>query len=261
MGLNGEDKKNKIVRLIYKKGRVTTQELSSIFKVSTETIRRYLETLEKEAKIKRVHGGAVKITSYSSEDTINERYLKNEKEKVKIAKMAASLINDGDRIIIDEGTTTFQIINYLVGKKDLTILTSSFPLAMEIMNLLSIEQFSGQLVFLGGIVQVDNKRTIGSNALEMLDKYFVDKAFISCEGVSMQYGITAYDSLKAELTKGYLLHAKENIVLADYSKVGIRNYYKIDEIFKVNRIISNKEIPTDWEYKLNRWNVTWTKAE
>lgn len=261
MGLNCEDKKNRILRLIYERGKVTTQELSTIFKVSTETVRRYLEALEKEAKIKRIHGGAVKINSYSSENTINERCLKNEREKVKVAKKAASYINDGDKIILDEGSTTFQIINFLEGKRDLTIITASFPLAVEVMNSLDREQLTGQLIFLGGIVQVDNKRTVGANALEMLDKYYVDKAFISCEGVSLQHGITAYDSFKSELTKAYITHSKESIVLADFSKVGIRNYYKIDEMFRVNMFISNKDVPTDWKCKLNTWNVKWAKAE
>lgn len=255
--MNGSclENKNKVLEVIYEKGRVSTLELSALLNVSTETIRRYLESLEKEAKIKRVHGGAVKLNSYNSEENINERYLKNEKEKIKIGKIAATYINDGDKVIIDEGSTTLQMIDYLEGRKNLTIITSSFPVAIGVMNLINREKLTGELIFLGGAVQSDNKRTVGANASEMLDNYYVDKAFISCEGITIDYGITAFDPLKSELTRKYIKNSKEKIVLVDYSKVGIRNYYKIDELFKVDKVITNKNMPSDWKKILDKYNV------
>lgn len=255
-----ESKKEKILNVIYEKGKVTTKELSVLLEISTESVRRYLESLEGEAKIKRVHGGAVKLNFYSNEEDINQRYLKNEREKIAIAKKASMYINDGDKIIIDEGSTTLQLVRFLEGKKNLTIITSSFPVANGVMNLLNKGDICGELIFLGGTVQSSNRRTVGANTIEILSKYYVDKAFISCEGVSIDYGITAYDSLKAETTKMYLKSAKEKIVLADYSKVALRNYYKIDEVYKVDMIITDEDAPIEWKGILKKWNVKWINA-
>lgn len=261
MGLYMDQKKSKILKIIALETRISTKELSKRLNLSMETVRRYLDALEKESKIKRVHGGAERLDSYTSEENISVRITQREREKRKIAKLAADLIEDGDKIIIDEGSTTLQLVNFLEGKKDLLIITSSFPVATAIMNLLNSNKITGELIFLGGIVQSDNKRIVGSSCIEMLDRYFVDKAFISCEGVSLEAGITAFNELKANVTRKYIDQSKETIVLADYSKVGIRNYYKIDELINANRIITNKDVPIEWKERLEFWNIKWDKAE
>ena len=261
MGLYMDQKKSKILKIIALETRISTKELSKRLNLSMETVRRYLDALEKESKIKRVHGGAERLDSYTSEENISVRITQREREKRKIAKLAADLIEDGDKIIIDEGSTTLQLVNFLEGKKDLLIITSSFPVAIAIMNLLNSNKITGELIFLGGIVQSDNKRIVGPSCIEMLDRYFVDKAFISCEGVSLEAGITAFNELKANVTRKYIDQSKETIVLADYSKVGIRNYYKIDELINANRIITNKDVPIEWKERLEFWNIKWDKAE
>ena len=261
MGLYMDQKKSKILKIIALETRISTKELSKRLNLSMETVRRFLDALEKESKIKRVHGGAERLDSYTSEENISVRITQREREKRKIAKLAADLIEDGDKIIIDEGSTTLQLVNFLEGKKDLLIITSSFPVATAIMNLLNSNKITGELIFLGGIVQSDNKRIVGSSCIEMLDRYFVDKAFISCEGVSLEAGITAFNELKANVTRKYIDQSKETIVLADYSKVGIRNYYKIDELINANRIITNKDVPIEWKERLEFWNIKWDKAE
>lgn len=260
MGLYKEQKKAKILKLIYTNKTISTKELSNNLKLSSESVRRYLETLEKESKIKRIHGGATVLDFYTSEENLGDRLSKNEKEKRKIAKKASELINNGETIIIDEGTTTLQLVNYLHNKSDITIITSSFPVAIAIMNLINNKKLNGKLIFLGGLVQCDNKRTVGEDCIEAIDRYLADKAFISCEGVSAENGITAYNQLKGEVTRKFIKQSKESILLTDYSKVGIRNYYKIDELMKLDKIICNKENPYEWKEKLEVWNVDWITA-
>ncbi|MEO2508718.1 DeoR/GlpR family DNA-binding transcription regulator [Clostridium paraputrificum] len=261
MGLYMDQKKSKILNIIFSETRISTKELSKRLNLSMETVRRYLDALEKESKIKRVHGGAERLDSYTSEENISVRITQREREKRKIAKLAAQSILDGDKIIIDEGSTTLQLVNFLEGKKELLIITSSFPVAIAIMNLLNQNKITGELIFLGGIVQSDNKRTVGDSCIEVVDRYFVDKAFISCEGITLKDGITAFNDLKARVTRKFIAQAKEIIILADYSKIGIRNHYKIDELINVNRIITNKDAPPEWKEKLEFWNIKWDKAK
>ena len=117
MGLYMDQKKSKILNIIFSETRISTKELSKRLNLSMETVRRYLDALEKESKIKRVHGGAERLDSYTSEENISVRITQREREKRKIAKLAADLIEDGDKIIIDEGSTTLQLVNFLEGKR------------------------------------------------------------------------------------------------------------------------------------------------
>lgn len=257
MGVYLEQNKAKILKLIYSEGRVSTKDLSRRLKMSSETIRRYLEILEEESKIKRIHGGAERLSSYTSEENISMRLTQREGEKRKIAKIASTLINNGDKIIIDEGSTALQLVNFIEGKRDLLILTSSFPVAIAVMSLLNKGKITGELVFLGGVVQSDNKRTVGKSCIEMVKSYSIDKAFISCEGITLDGGVTAFNELKAEVTREYIQVAKEKILLADFTKVGIKNFYKIDELINIDKIVSNKDVPKGWEVELDNWRVEW----
>lgn len=261
MGLYLDQKKSKIFNIISSDERVSTKELSKRLNLSMETIRRYLDVLEKEKKIKRIHGGAERLDSDTMEENISVRLTQREGEKRKIAKVAAGLINDGEKIIIDEGSTTLQLVNFLEGKKDLIIITSSFPVAIAVMNLINNRKIKGELIFLGGIVQSDSKRTVGASCIEMMDKYIVDKAFISCGGITLENGVTAFNELKAKVSGKYIKRSREKILLVDHTKIGIRNPYKIDELINVDKIISDKEFPYEWNATLEHWNVKWLLAK
>ncbi|MGW9018869.1 DeoR/GlpR family DNA-binding transcription regulator, partial [Priestia megaterium] len=114
MSLLAEQRKKRIIEFIEEQGQVKVNDLAKDFDVSTETIRRYLEELENDKKLKKVYGGAVKVESEIYEPPMLEREVLRVDEKKRIANKSVSFIEEGDVIFIDEGSTTLQMIPSLV---------------------------------------------------------------------------------------------------------------------------------------------------
>ncbi|MCM3321253.1 DeoR/GlpR family DNA-binding transcription regulator [Cytobacillus kochii] len=239
MSLLAEERKKKIMSLIQEFGQVKVNQLAKEFHVSTETIRRYLEELSNEYKIKKVHGGAVKVEPVNNELSMFEREILHIEEKKLIGKKAATLVEDGDVLFIDEGSTTMQMADGLLMKEGITVITNSFPIAIKLMEREELRSFTGELIFLGGHVRNDHFRTTGSLAEKMAKEFYVDKAFIAIDGVANQAGFTSYDLDKCLLSQVFISQSKKSYVLSDDSKVDKVANYKIASLEEVNYFITN----------------------
>jgi len=261
MSLVGEERKEYILNLLNYAGKVRTNELVDKLQVSSETIRRYLEELEYEKKLKRVYGGAVKINIDREEPSHFNREVLYAEEKKRIGRTAASLVQDNDVIVIDDGTTTQQIIGYLGNRKNLVVLTNSIPALSLLIEYQNKEHFSGDIYFIGGKVQTKHFRIAGSLAEKMMDNFNVDKAFISIDGILANKGITSYDPDRALLAKKFIENANESIVLSDHSKIGISTFYKIADLKEVDIVVSDVAPPKDWKSELDAINTNWIIAD
>ncbi|MEK3806170.1 DeoR/GlpR family DNA-binding transcription regulator [Bacillus sp. FSL H8-0547] len=247
MSLLAEERKRLITEIIEKQGRVKVNDLAKEFNVSTETIRRYLEDLEQENKLKKVHGGAVRLSDETEEPGLFEREVTRIEEKNRIAKKAVSYIKEGDVIFIDEGSTTLQMIAPLCGCPNITVITNSFPAAALLISYSNKNLFDGEVIFIGGSVRSKHYRSSGVMAEQMAKEFYVDKAFIAIDGISADAGITCYDMEKAVLSKIFIQNASEVFVLADSSKVGLRANFKMVPIEKIDKLISDAGLPDGWE--------------
>ncbi|UOY91904.1 DeoR/GlpR family DNA-binding transcription regulator [Ectobacillus sp. JY-23] len=258
MSLVGEERKRIILERIDGNGRVSVSELAEDFSVSTETIRRYLVDLDKEQKLKKVYGGAVKIHSTSFvEPAMFEREVLRAQEKKRIAHKAATFVNDGDVIVIDEGSTPLQMIPYLVYRKRLTIVTNSFPLVTRLISAINTKSFDGEVLFIGGKVNSKHARATGPISQQMISQFHFDKAFISVDAVLPSFGISSVELEKAKLSEVMIKQAKQVFVLADHSKMGLKGNYRITSLQKVDVLISDKDIPKNWHADLERAEVQW----
>jgi len=261
MSLQGEERKQYILKILAEKGKVNVNDLASELNVSTETIRKDLDQMDKENKLKKVYGGAVKI----SYDLIEPSQLSREnvhiEEKRKIGKAAADLVLDHEVIIVDEGSTTLQMIMHLSQKKNITLITNSVPALTLLIDYETKGLFQGTCVFIGGHVDSTHRRVTGLLAEQFMDHFYVDKAFISIYGITKDYGMTSYDPNEAILTKKFMKCARENIVLFDHSKIGIKRYYKVADLKEVDTIVCDKEAPMDWRGTLADKNIQWIVAE
>lgn len=150
MSVVGEERKRTILEKVEFKGKVKVSELAREFAVSTETIRRYLEELDREKKLKKVYGGAVQLPGAGIEAPMLEREMLHIEEKKRIGYKAATFVEDGDVIAIDDGSTPLQMVPYLVHRKNLTIVTSSFPVATQLISSINKKMFHGEVLFIGG---------------------------------------------------------------------------------------------------------------
>lgn len=257
MSLLAEERKKIILDNLEMDGKVTVKNLSSIFNVSTETIRRDLDELENQGKLKKVYGGAIKISFPGIEPPHKQRETVYIEEKKAIGKVAADLINDNEIIALDVGTTTQQIIPHLKDKNNLTVLVNSVSALNLLIELVNNKLFSGKIIYLGGEINPNQMSSFGPATERMLKEFYVDKAFVAVGGISMKHGITGYDINEGSLSRKLIESAKEAIIVADHSKIGVRNFYKIIDIEHVDVIICDKEPPNEWLNNLKTNDIKW----
>lgn len=253
MSLLAEERKKRIVDLIEDHGQVKVNDLAKEFNVSMETVRRYLEELEYEKKLKKVYGGAVKVESSIIEPSMFEREIVRIEEKKRISMKAASLIKEGEVIFIDEGSTTLQMVSSLKDLSDVTVITNSFPVTTMLMDYANKQLFKGEIIFLGGYVRSKHFRSSGSLAENMAKEFYVDKAFIAIDGVHPVSGITSFDLEKCLLSKIFINNANETIVLVDHSKIDVKANYKIESLKLIDYILSDTPMPQNWGVLDVKW--------
>lgn len=261
LSLAGEERKRKILEQIEVKGKVKVRELAKALEVSTETIRKYLDELHQEEKLKKVYGGAINISFFNEEPSTLEREVIHSDEKKRIGEMAADLINDNDVIAIDDGSTPLQLVKNLRKKRNLTIFTTSINALSVLIELSQQNIFTGKIFILGGEINTVHHRVTGGFTMEMLDNIYVDKYFISADGFSKDDGITGFDYSKGMITKKLIEHASKSILLIDYSKVGKRANFKMADLKDISMVICDQPYPKDWEHSLQENNVKWLVAD
>jgi DeoR family fructose operon transcriptional repressor len=236
-----EERHKIILDILEQKGIVKLNDFVELTNTSESTIRRDLTYLESIDALKRVHGGATLLKSRYTELSYNEKLDKNINEKSVIAKYAASLIEDGDCVYIDAGTTTFEMIKYLNTTK-VFIVTNG----LKHIDLLVEKGINSYII--GGKVKAITKAIIGIDALKNLEKFRFDKAFMGINGIHYEYGYTTPDSEEAIMKETAINLTKQAYVLADESKFGEVSFCKVSEIKKAE-IITNSEIENINKYK------------
>ncbi|KGP73808.1 DeoR/GlpR family DNA-binding transcription regulator [Pontibacillus yanchengensis] len=262
MSLVAEERKREIIHLLEQQGKVKVSELAERLNVSTETIRRHLDDLEHESKLKKVYGGAIKL-QVQTEPPHYERSSIRMEEKQTIGKLAAQQVRDHDVIVIDEGSTPLQMIPFLTDKTNLTIMTCSVPALNTLIDYTKKQLIDARVIFIGGEVSAEHLRVSGPIAEKMMEDFFVNKAFIATDGVALDHGATSYDPNKALFTRKLIEHAEEAFILADHSKIGIRTYAKMANLDQISAVISDIDSPGEWQHTLTRFQTEWIspKAE
>lgn len=234
--------------------------LSDHLEVSPETIRRDLFALENEGKLKRVYGGAIKPTFHNGEAPYTLRQTLHPEEKRAIGQRAAELIQDGSTIVIDVGTTTLELAQAIQGKKGLTVLTNSLPVASALLESINRSAFTGKVIILGGEANPEQRSISGTLCEQMMSQFHVDQAFLSVGGISLANGITDFDFNEAAVSRVFAASAQEVIVLADHSKLGITTFARIIPLGQADIIISSQESPDEWAQEIKRGGVQWINA-
>jgi DeoR family transcriptional regulator, fructose operon transcriptional repressor len=243
------ERQRKIVDLVNERLSIRVSELSKIFKVTEETIRRDLEKLEKENQLMRSHGGAVSIEKYEHEPSYTEREITNVPEKKAIATKALELIEQGDQIILDASSTAWYVAKELPDIP-LTVVTNSIKVAIELSKKDHVKVIST-----GGQLLSSSLSYVGPLAERSLGLYHVNKAFISCKGVHLENGISDSNELQA-LLKGKMMQiADETVLMVDSSKFGTRAFSQISILTDVDIIITDSKIDQFSRRKLEENNI------
>lgn len=223
-----------IEELLNQKKLITIQELVDLTNVSESTIRRDLSDLEKKDRLVRVHGGAATKHSARQELSFPEKSVQYVEEKKAIATLAAQFVEDHDCIYLDAGTTTYEMIPFLVDR-NITVVTNG----LTHLDLLS--QFQINTYLLGGNVKHTTRALIGSAAMLSLDQYHFDKCFIGANALDLVHGYTTPDPEEAVIKRKAIQLAKQSYVLVDQSKLQQVTFAKISELSTATIIIDHVE--------------------
>ncbi|NJD04502.1 MAG: DeoR/GlpR transcriptional regulator [Ruminiclostridium sp.] len=238
--LDIEERRKKIIEFLAQKGKVKVVELSKLFGISEVTIRNDLSELEEAGLLERIHGGAISTHKVYYSLSLNDRMRTNEEEKRKIASICASMICDGDTVMINSGTTTLYTAQELKNTRNLTIVTNSLSIAQEVGHYNNIH-----VILLGGDFNPQYQFTYGDDTINQLKRYNADKLVLAADGVSMEEGITTYHHLEAEVNRLMIIRVNKTIVVADFSKIGRASFAYIDSINNVDYLVTNKKANED----------------
>lgn len=210
---------------------VSLETLVQILNTSESTVRRDLDELENEQKLRRVHGGAESIRFLQEEECNQEKSIKNIQEKQKIAEKAASLIQDNDVVFIDAGTTNDFLIQ-AIEHSQVTIVTNSIHHASKLV------ERNIPTVIIGGSVKRSTDASIGGVALNQIGQLNFDKAFLGMNAIDSNF-FTTPDMEEGAVKRAILENAKNTYVLADSSKLGETSFVKVAPVSKAS-IITNR---------------------
>jgi len=224
-------RKQLILEKVMKDKFVSLEYLVKALDTSESTVRRDLDELESERKLRRVHGGAESLHFLQEEESNQEKSIKNIQEKTRIAQKAASLIQEYDVIFIDAGTTNELLVNEL-HDPSVTVVTNSIHHATKLV------ERNIPTVIIGGVVKRSTDASIGGVALNQIGQLNFDKAFIGMNGIDDGF-FTTPDMEEGAVKRAILENAKRTYVLADASKLGNTSFAKVAPISRA-RLITNQ---------------------
>jgi DeoR family transcriptional regulator, fructose operon transcriptional repressor len=230
-----EERRIQIIDLLNERRKVTVDQLCEVFGVSSATIRMDLRELQRIGALTRTHGGAILRMKTGFELNSEQRVIQHLAEKQQIARAALALIDDGDRIVLDTGTTSLELAKLVHEKANLTVITND----IEIAGILE-EVESTQVIVMGGILRKRFHCTIVLQGRETYSGLTVDKAFIGVNSLSLEKGATTPDLGQAETKKALISMANRVILLCDSSKIGTVSFAQFATIDQIDVVITDK---------------------
>ncbi|MGC8229313.1 DeoR/GlpR family DNA-binding transcription regulator [Pseudobacillus badius] len=238
-----EHRHQKIEAFLKKQKAVKATELASLLNVSIDTIRRDLEALEKKGSVKRVHGGAVLKQSNNNvlNKLFNEREVENLEKKQEVAAVAVELIEEGQAIALNGGTTTIELAKVLVERfQRLTIITND----IRILSILGANK-NFNVILSGGFFNPEEYTLYGTQCEKVLSDFNIDIAFITVNGLSFEHGLTDFRVHEVGVIQTILSRTKYKVVVADSSKFETSSYINVCPLTDIDLIVTDRSIPSN----------------
>ncbi len=248
-----EERRSKLLELVRERGFAALPDLAELLTVSESTVRRDLEALEDSGHAKRTHGGVFYTGASPKLPHFDQLQPANWDKKKAVARRAAELICDGDTVLLDGGTTTYEVARLLVGRP-LQIVTNSLPVA----NLFA-SNATTDLVLLGGYVYPRTGVSLGPYANEMLERLNVRRTVLSVAGIN-ERGFYNSNLLLVETERAMMKAGEEVIVVADSTKFGHQSLSHLAPLNEASQLVVDDGISADWKRKVEAAGVRLTVA-
>jgi DeoR/GlpR family transcriptional regulator of sugar metabolism len=233
-GLKIDLRRKRILEILAQEGQVRVSRLSAELGATPVTIRSDLAALSKDGYLERTSGGAVQTVKNFYNMGFQQRRQENMAVKKRIAARTADLINDGETLFINSGTTTYYTAVELKRRKSLKVVTNSIPVAIELGDVPTF-----RIILLGGDINPQYSFTYGADALEQLRQFKADKTILSMDGINLDTGLTTYHAEEAVLNRAMMERSGETIIVADQSKIGYESFSFVSPLSAAACLVSN----------------------
>jgi DeoR family transcriptional regulator, aga operon transcriptional repressor len=232
-----EERRRAILEIIQTSGRVVVKDLSSHFHTTPVTIRKDLETLHSQGLVHRTHGGALPVTNGALLDrSLSEKEKLYRKEKARIAHAAVRLVQEGQSVLLDSGSTTTMIARALRQFHNLTVITNGLNIAAELAG------GNVEVVLVGGALRKESVSLVGPFAEETLRRLSPDILFLGVDGFDVGFGLTTPNPQEARVNSLMVEAACRTVVVCDSSKFRRRSLYLIAPITAAHQVITDTGI-------------------
>lgn len=238
-----EERRRRILEMMSDAGRVTVADIVREFDVCDVTARTDLNALSANGLLVRSHGGALTPQEPTKDYPVSFKAILHHAEKARIGRAAAGLVQPGETIILDNGTTTLEVARHLKALKiqGLTVITNALNIAAELADSPGMA-----LIMVGGLMRQISSSFVGPQAEAMLTQLHADRLFLAVDGFSLETGASTPDVLEAHLNKRMMDAARETTIVADSSKLGRRSVSSIGSIDRVHRLITDSMASADF---------------
>jgi DeoR family transcriptional regulator of aga operon len=232
-----EERRQHILSLIQKQGRVLVDELSEQLDLSKITIRKDLDYLQSKELLVRTHGGALPAHAGAlSDPPIEDKEELRHEDKLKIAKAAAGTVSEGQCIILDSGTTTTAIARELLAFKRLTVITNALNIAAD------LARSDFEVILIGGTLRKNSMSLVGPLAEDVLREMHADILFIGVDGFDTKIGLTTPNVLEARVNRAMVNAAERVVAVCDSSKFNRRSLSLIVEASAIHHVITDSNL-------------------
>lgn len=245
------ERRNLILEKLQEEKRVVVSELSQIFQVTEETIRRDLEKLEKEGIVTKSYGGAVLNENHNIDLPFNVRKNRNVDGKMKIARLISEMIADGDQIMLDASSTAVFIAKQIKTKQNISLITNSIEILVELSDV-----SDWNILSTGGAMKEGSLALVGPQAETMLRSYYVDKAIISCKGLDLLKGITDSNEVHAQTKKTMWESAAKKILAVDHTKFDKISFSRIGALEALTAVVTDEKPEGKWLQLFDSMGIT-----
>ncbi len=236
-GLLAEPRRRKILEWLQEEGSARVRDLSAAFEVSEATIRQDLERLEADGYISREHGGAFLKTLPRQVETLSLQHLENMDKKRRIGVRAASLVGDGETIILDAGSTTTEVAHGLLQRRDLTLITNALNIALI---LGAVPGFAVHMP--GGQFKAPTLSLSGDKSVEYFRDILAGKLFLATAGVSLEAGLTYPSFADLQLKQAMIKAAQHVYLVADSTKINRTSFTRLGTLDVIHSFITDDGI-------------------
>jgi DeoR family transcriptional regulator of aga operon len=249
-GLLNEERRREILEVLHRDGRVLVKDLARHFRISQITIRKDLEFLDGQGVVQRTHGGALPVQAGALLDpTLREKEKLNRKQKTQIALAAARMVEEGQSVLLDSGTTTTAIARALKDMARLTVITNAINIAAELAGT-HIE-----VILTGGTLRKNSFSLVGPLAERTLRQLSADILFLGVDGFDTAAGLFTPNLLEAEVNRTMVEISRRTVAVCDSSKFCRRSLCNIMPVTAVHEVITDKQIPKSELHALKQAGV------